>query len=254
MTTVGLIVPSSNLTIERTLIRGQVSALLAADIVVTRMPVVDISGAAASHQQFTFDALRDAALLLHDARPDVIVWTGTSALWRGVEEERTLLHALRGLVACPVISAAQGVIEALRQTGAPALGVLTPYVEDVHQEVLASMRALGFTVAADAHFDIAENFSFALIEEGRLEAELSRLALQSPAATAVVTICTNLPVAWHYDGRFVDSLVATLWLAGITANSWRETYDEFHDRLVAQLRKSALGASGIGRPSWARNS
>jgi maleate isomerase len=248
MTTVGLIVPSSNLTIERTLIRGQLSALLAADIVVTRMPVVDISGAVTSQQQFTFDALRDAALLLNDARPDVIVWTGTSAFWRGVDQERALLQSLSSVVACPVISAAQGVIEALRQTGATDIGVLTPYVEDVHQEVLASIRALGFTIAGDAHFDIAENFSFALIEEVRVEAELSRLALQGPAATAVVTICTNLPVAWHYDGRFVDSLVATLWMAGITANSWRETYDEFHDRLMAQLRKSALGASGIGRP------
>ena len=248
MTTVGLIVPSSNLMIERTLSRAQVAALLAADIVVTRMPVVDISAAPASHQQFTFDALRAAALLLRDARPDVIVWTGTSAFWRGVEEERTVLQSLSSLVACPVVSATQGVIEALRQRGATALGVLTPYVEDVHDEVLASLWALGFTVAGDAHFDVSENFSFALIAQARVEAALARLARDNPAVTALATICTNLPLALHYDGPMVDSLVATLWFAGITANSGPETYDEFHDRLVTQLRRSALGTPAIGCP------
>jgi maleate isomerase len=240
MTTVGLIVPSSNVMIERTLAQGRVGALMGADTVVTRMPVVDISGTRASRLQFTFDAMREAALLLKDAHPDVIAWTGTSGFWLGLNEERALLLSLTALVSCPVVSAAQGVVEALRLTGASEIGLLTPYVEEVHREVLATIETLGFNVVAETCLEVLENFKFSLIGEGRIETELSQLALRTQGfqQTPLAIICTNLPIAVEYEGTVVDSLVAALWFAAVKSDCSNETYGQFHARLLAQLRRS----------------
>jgi maleate isomerase len=240
--TVGLIVPSSNLTIERTLARGNVAALMGTDVVVTRMPVVEISAAEVSRHQFTFEAMRNAALLLNDARPDVIAWTGTSGFWLGLAEERELLDSLSALVRCPVVSAAEGVIGALRQMAVTDVGVLTPYVNDVHAEVLASLRTRGFNIAADSCLGHSENFGFALIDEGQIETELERLAKQvrSDPPIPLAIICTNLAVPAHFDGVVVDSVIAILWFAATAGRESKEPYCRFHDRLVARLREPVV--------------
>jgi maleate isomerase len=236
VTVIGLIVPSSNLSIERTLAAGQLSDLLNADLAVTRLSVTEISSSAVSRQQFSAEALREAATLLNEASPDVIVWTGTSGLWLGLAEEQEILDQVGSALGVPMVSAAGGVVRALSQAGDENITVLTPYVTNVHVAVLQALGALGYRVGAEHCLELSDNYRFAEVPAELIDAALLRLG-RSPGPTVVV--CTNLPIATGYRGQMIDSLVAMLWFGGVTAGATLSDYADFHERLVGRLRYSS---------------
>jgi len=106
----GLIVPSTNLTIERLLHRLSFSELFGVDIVVTRLKVATIAATSDSKRQFHPRRLRAAAQLLADARPDVIAWTGTSSFWLGVDEENWWMSETGNQLGVRITSATEAVM------------------------------------------------------------------------------------------------------------------------------------------------
>jgi maleate isomerase len=228
---VGLIVPSSNPTIER--LTGQVSlpTLFGIDVIVTRLAVRTIEAGEGSDAQFGAEPLRGAGELLGDARPDVVVWAGTSGFWRGEEREAAELRALAGAARAPATSSRRAVLAALHTTPGP-VAVLTPYIDEVHRGVVAALRQAGIAVTADRGLREVDNLAFSRITNEVLRPVLADLT--GPTGRPVAVICTNLLVV---DAALavVDSVVATLWHAARFAGAEPGGYWDAYRSVVAAV-------------------
>jgi maleate isomerase len=213
---IGLIVPSTNLTIERLLHRSGVTELFGIDVTITRLKVTTIASDPVADDQFSRANLREAALLVADSAPDVIVWTGTSSFWLGVEDEIDWMRSLGAELGVPVTSATEAVIEALRQREIKVISLFTPYEEPVHLKVTLALEELGFHVAHHRNLGITDNAAFAAIETDRIEYEVSEIAFGNP----VVVVCTGI-LALLREVEVFDSLVAFLWYSMALAGSAR---------------------------------
>ncbi len=222
---VGLIVPSSNPTIERYIASSGVSARLGVDFVCTRIRVRHIDAGADSSGQFSELEMRTAAELLVDAGVSAVLWAGTSGFWLGGAREQTVLDRVSARIGCPVGSSRQAMLAALAESGAERLAVLTPYIDVIHQAVVADLVAAGYVISAHAGLNMSHNLSFAQIPAEELAAEISKLGV---GGDPVVVVCTNmLGLCSGLDPSVfvVDSVLATLWYAarlnGATALSYR---------------------------------
>jgi maleate isomerase len=232
---VGLIVPSSNPVIEGYLQRTPVTARLGIDVLVTRARVRRIAADDDADAQFGAAALSAAAGLLADAEVSLISWAGTSGCWLGGGQEDAVLARASAAAGVPVTSSRTALLAALaEQPGAP-LGVLTPYVTEVHDRVVATVRAAGGTVVADRGLGLERNLDFAAIPAAVLEASLRALA--SAGAQSLAVVCTNvpgvLPSLAAAPFTVVDSVLATLWHAARLTGSYRRPYADCYRQACA---------------------
>lgn len=232
---VGLIVPSSNPVIEGYLQRTPVTARLGIDVLVTRARVRRIAADDDADAQFGAAALSAAAGLLADAEVSLICWAGTSGCWLGGDQEDAVLARASAAACVPVTSSRTALLAALaEQPGAP-LGVLTPYVTEVHDRVVATVRAAGGTVVADRGLGLERNLDFAAIPAAVLEASLRALA--SAGAQSLAVVCTNvpgvLPSLAAAPFTVVDSVLATLWHAARLTGSYRRPYADCYRQACA---------------------
>ncbi|HEY3736035.1 MAG TPA: hypothetical protein VGL26_01215 [Jatrophihabitans sp.] len=224
---VGLIVPSSNPTIEAFL--PAVAGVLGVSFLVTRIGVRRIAADPTSDAQFDIAGLASAAALLADAEVSLISWAGTAGFWLGVEREAAVLAAAAE-VGVPVVSSRMAMMAALEEMTDPQLGVFTPYVADIHQRVVATLSDAGYVVAGDKAMGIERNLDFAAIPADVVATELRALA--GSGATVLPLVCTNvlgtLPAMAQESALVLDSVLATLWDAtcrvGATSMSYADCY------------------------------
>ncbi|ADP81162.1 Asp/Glu racemase [Pseudofrankia inefficax] len=212
---VGLVVPSSNPTIERFLADADVRAVLGLEVVCTRLAVERIDREADG--QFAPARITAATDLLADAEVDLTVWAGTSRFWLD-----------DGL---PVLSSREAMFAALDDVGAPRVSVLTPYTDDVHEAILATVRSSGRTVAASRALGISRNLDFAAVDPTPHVRALS----EHP----VMVVCTNV-LATTGAGLIVDSIVATLWHAARLTEASSLGYADAFTSLMASRRHHDL--------------
>jgi maleate isomerase len=163
------------------------------------------------------EILRAAELLAH-AKVDVIAWSGTSSSWLGFARDARLcerITAATGIAACTAVLALN---EILSRTGARRLGLVTPYRDDVQARIVANYADAGMTVAAEQHLRIEDNYSFAEVDPGTVEAMVRIVAKATPDAIAI--LCTNMRgaplVAMLEDTLHLpiyDSVAVTIWKA-----------------------------------------
>ena len=147
---VGLIVPSSNTALEPALIEMG----LPTDEVVfhmSRARVTSVSLQRESLEQFETGPMCQAASLLADARPDVLVWAGTAGLWRGLRSDRALCDAITQLTSVPAVTTGLALVEACRWLGARRVALVTPYLVDVVDRIVKTFANEGVTVSAERH-------------------------------------------------------------------------------------------------------
>ena len=234
MTRAGLLVPSSNPTVEAFLPR--VAGVLDVQFLVTRLGVRRIAADAEADAQFDRGGLQAAAALLTDAEVAMVSWAGTSGCWLGGDREDALLAAVSAAVGVRVTSSRVALLAALAEQPGAALGVLTPYVGAVHARVVGGLAAAGHPVAADRALGIERNLDFAAIPGAVVAGELRALGARG-AATPVV-VCTNvagcLPELAGEGFVVVDSVLATLWhaarIAGATTASYAGCYRAVQER------------------------
>jgi maleate cis-trans isomerase len=202
---VGLIVPSSHPTVERLLSGGGVAAVLGIDVVVTR--------------------------LLADADVRAFVWAGTSGFRLGAGGKRAALDPVAGEMGVPAGSSREGVLAALTEAGVAEVAVRTPYVEPVHDAVVAAVTAAGFTVSASQGLGLSRNLDFAGIDPAELDGCLARLG--GDARRPVAVVCTNVAAARPAPVPVVDSVIATLWWAARMMSDMAPGYAQTHRRLIA---------------------
>ena len=189
---IGVLTPSSNTALEP-LTSAMVSTLPGVSAHFARFGVTEISLNEASLRQFDDSKILEAARLLADARVDVICWSGTSASWLGFEKDRQLCARITEATGIPATTSVLALNEILAARGARRLGLVSPYVQDVQQRIVANYRGIGIDCVAERHLDLSVNFAFSEVEPDTLRGLLREVATQRP--DAMTTMCTNLRAA-----------------------------------------------------------
>lgn len=209
----GLIVPSSNTTMEMELHDYLPEGV---SLHTSRMPLRNVT----EEELLKMSALAvESARLLKDAGVELILYGCTSGSFIGGENfEKELETKIEDEVNIPVVSTSTAIVEALKILDAQSLLVITPYTAEINEREKEFLEANSFEVLDIRGFGIEEN-----LQIGRLEPyEAYRLAKASfiEEADAIFISCTNLRTfeiihALERDLGLpvVTSNQASLWLA-----------------------------------------
>lgn len=185
----GMLTPSSN-----TILEPVTSAMLAGLPDVTahfgRFRVTEISLGDQALGQFDREPILEAARLLADARVNVIAWNGTSGGWLGLEQDRELCAAIRRETGIAATSSVLALAEILRATGVTRYGLVTPYLDEIQEKILANFKREGFDCVGERHLRDRGNFSFSEVEDDTIANMVREVAKARPQAVSV--FCTNL--------------------------------------------------------------
>jgi maleate isomerase len=191
-TLLGMLTPSSN-----TVLEPVTSAMLAGTPDITahfgRFKVTEISLNDSALGQFDNAPILAAARLLADARVQAICWNGTSAGWLGLDADRELCAAIERETGVPATSSTLALAEILNRTGQNRYGLVTPYLDEIQEKILANFASEGWTCVAERHLRDKGNFSFSEYGADVLSALMREVAAAKPQAIAV--FCTNLRAA-----------------------------------------------------------
>lgn len=186
---IGVLTPSSNTALEP-LTSAMLNSLPGVSAHFSRFTVTEISMRDQSLKQFDDSKILEAARLLADAHVDVICWSGTSASWLGFEKDQALCARITEATGIAATTSVLAFNELLALQGARTLGLVSPYVEDVQQRIVANYARSGITCVAERHLDLSVNFSFSEVEPETLRRMLREVARAQPDAMTIM--CTNL--------------------------------------------------------------
>ena len=224
---IGVLTPSSNTALEP-LTSAIVATVPGVSAHFARFTVTEISLREQSLRQFDDAPVIAAAKLLADAHVDVICWSGTSASWLGFERDQALCERIRAQTGVPATTSVLALNELLEIQRARTLGLVSPYVDDVQQRIIANYAGIGIACPAERHLDITVNFEFGNVEPATLVRMVREVAQARP--DAITILCTNLRGAQlaaaleqELGIPIYDSVSTVLWkalqLAGVPAGS-----------------------------------
>ena len=221
----GLLTPSSN-----TVLEPYASAILSGllpDVTAhfQRFTVQAIGLDDEAMNQFVDEPIVHAAEVLQDAYMDVIAWAGTSGSWRGFDVDAALCDAITSRTGVVATTSVQAINDILARTRPARLGLVTPYLGDVQDQIIANYAAAGFGIHAERHLEDRGNFSFGEYSDDLVGGLIDEVI--EDGADAVVVMCTNFRgarVAMDIESRtdvpVYDSVSATVWkcleLAGVS--------------------------------------
>ena len=181
---VGLIVPSSNTTMEEEFRRLMPHGV---SLHVARMKLVNVT----VEELFEMEKhALSAASDLADANVNVIVYGCTSgSLIGGYGYDRKIAERIEGKLQIPVVTTAGAVIKALKKLGVKKVALATPYIDEVNAKEREFLEANGFKVVSVKGLGISSN-----LEIGKLGPEVAyKLGkeVDIPGADGVFISCTN---------------------------------------------------------------
>jgi len=209
MSRVGLLLPSSNTTMEPDLYR-----MAPKDVTVhtARMMLRDVTPEGL--EEMAGEATR-AARLLKTADVDILAYGCTSgSLIRGVEWEKSLRRRLEETAGVPAVTTAGAVVEGLRALGAERVSVFTPYTDAVNMHEKSFLEAHDYRVDTMRGLGLTDNQMIGRVSMMQLESFI----VPARGSDAVFVSCTNLPVLHLVEELeerhrlpFVTSNQATMW-------------------------------------------
>ncbi|MEZ5925294.1 MAG: aspartate/glutamate racemase family protein [Hyphomicrobiaceae bacterium] len=222
---IGLVVPSSN-----TMVEQELPKLLprngSATLHFARLGVTHISGSVKSNAQFEMDRMVETAVSLADAQPDVIVWAGTAASWLGFARDEVLARRITKATGVPATTSLLALNEALETLKVRRIGLVTPYIAKLENDIIANYAAAGIEVASAERLDLTVNTDYAKVPPSRVARMCRAVAKAKP--DAIVIMCTNLagaPVAGETGKSLgipiLDSVATTLTRAFAVARQGR---------------------------------
>jgi maleate isomerase len=190
----------------------------------SRFKVTEIALSDAALRQFDASEILRAAELLAHAKVDVIAWNGTSASWLGFDRDERLceeITAATGIKACTTVLAYR---DLLRRIEARRIGLVTPYLGDVQDRIIANWNAEGLHCFAERHLSLQDNFSFAEVREAEVAGLIEDVVREG--SDAAVVLCTNMRGAGaaarlerDYGVPVLDSIAVTLWACLVATDS-----------------------------------
>ncbi|ABE36643.1 asp/Glu/Hydantoin racemase family protein [Paraburkholderia xenovorans LB400] len=211
----GILTPSSNTSLEP-LTQALVSDLTGVSVHFSRFSVTQISLGGDALGQFQPQRILQAARLLADAHVDMIGWSGTSAGWLGFDHDEALCAAITEATGIQASTSVLALNRALKAFNVERLGLVSPYLNDVQQKIIANYAGLGIDARCESHLGIRENFAFALVDEQTLDRQVADVV--AAGAQAVTTFCTNLYAAHrvaHWESEHgvpvFDTVTTVVW-------------------------------------------
>ncbi|WP_456321554.1 maleate cis-trans isomerase family protein [Palaeococcus sp. (in: euryarchaeotes)] len=203
---IGLIVPSSNTTMEMELHEALPEGV---SLHTARMPLKGVT----EEELLKMSALAvESAKLLKDADVDLILYGCTSGSFIGGENfENELEEKIEDEVKIPVVTTSSAILAALNALEAQQILVLTPYTEEINKREREFLEANEFEVLDIRGMGIVENTKI-----GRLEPyEAYRLAkaMFTEEADALFISCTNFRTF-----EIIEALEDDLGVPVITSN------------------------------------
>lgn len=195
---VGMIVPSSNVTMERELpamLRARETVALERFSIHSsrvRMRSVTPADLAAMNQQ-----AERAALELSDASPDAVVFACLVAVMaEGPGAHRRIEQQLAGVVAesgpaAPVISSAGALVDTLSQIDANRVAIIAPYLPPLTERVCDYLGAEGVDVVGAISLSVADNATVGRLPQEELLRHCE--ALPRDVDAVVLSACVQMP-------------------------------------------------------------
>jgi maleate isomerase len=185
----GMLTPSSN-----TVLEPVTSAILAGVPDVTahfgRFRVTEISMNSCALGQFENEPILAAANLLADAKVNVISWNGTSSGWLGFDADVKLCEEIKAHTGVPANTSVLALNEIFEITGVKRFGLVTPYLDEIQEKIIANYARSGFECVGEQHLKDRGNFSFSEYTEERIAELIRTVAKSKPQAISV--FCTNM--------------------------------------------------------------
>lgn len=211
---VGMLTPSSN-----TVLEPYTSAIFATlggaeTVHFARFRVVEISMSEASQSQFALEPILEAAERLSEAKVGCIAWNGTSAAWLGLDKDRALCQRIEGQTGIFATSTMLAFEEYYQRQNVRRLGLVTPYLSEIQNLIIANLANRGIEVVADRRLEDKGNFSFAEHDLDLIRSMIRDVAKTKPDAISIV--CTNFrgaPIAAEMEEEIgipvIDSVSVT---------------------------------------------
>jgi len=196
---VGLLVPSSNTTMET-----EVPALLRAREHVRPDDAFTLHSARLRMEDVTPEGLRAmndqtgrAAMELADLRPDVVATACLVAIMaQGPGSHRTAEAEIESILErehapAPVVSSAGALVDGLHALGARRVGIVAPYLRELTELVVAYIEDAGIEVADAIGLEVPDNRAVAALDPHDLERHWRRLDLRGCDAL-VLSACVQM--------------------------------------------------------------
>lgn len=194
---VGLIVPSSNVTIET-----EVPRMLGGEVAEGRLTFH--SSRAVLHQvdPESLDRMVAAsdrcAAELSDARVDVLVYACLVAVMaRGAGAHEQIEQRLAGVARdsgcdAPIVSSAGALVRTLERMGARRAAIITPYAPALTELVAAYIESCGCEVASSVSLGVTDNVEVGRLDPLRLTEHARRLQLDG-VDVVIASACVQMP-------------------------------------------------------------
>ncbi|GAB3063843.1 maleate cis-trans isomerase family protein [Virgibacillus ainsalahensis] len=196
---VGLIVPSSNTTMET-----EIPAMLQKRMKIkpetftfhsSRMRMKQVS----PEELKKMDADSDrCALELSDARCDVLAYACLVAImcqgpgYHTYSEERLSKVVEENSGESSVVSSAGALIEGIKKIGAKRVAVITPYMKNLTNQVIEYITADGIEVVDSISLEVADNLEVGRLDPENLIGHADKLNIQN-ADAVVLSACVQMP-------------------------------------------------------------
>ncbi|MGQ9601956.1 MAG: maleate cis-trans isomerase family protein [Candidatus Bipolaricaulia bacterium] len=212
---IGLIIPSSNTTMEAEFARHLPEGV---SVHSTRVPLERVTAVELTKMA---ERAEEAAQLLADAQVDLIVYgCTTGSLIGGKGYDLELERRIRETTGIPALTTARAVLEVLRARGLKRIAVATPYIDEVNEKEREFLIANGFKVVAIRGLGLLQNLEIGM-QDPYVAFKLGKeLMVDHPEAEGLFISCTNFrtleitrPLSDELGKPVVSSNQATLWLA-----------------------------------------
>jgi maleate isomerase len=181
---IGLIIPSSNCLAEA---QFHKYAPRGVDVQVTRLRMTG-----KWHRPFeeSADRIAEAAAALSDTNPGIIVFNCTAnSMEGGLKGETQVREIVQKASACPAITTAQAIAEALRLLRMKKLVLISPYIAATNRKEIQFLSEAGFEVIHDLGLGLGGGADYINVTPARWR----EIALQNtrPDADGYLLSCTN---------------------------------------------------------------
>jgi maleate isomerase len=184
---VGLIIPSSNTTVEPDFLRA-----LPAGVTMHAARMYLAETTAEAERSMIYDHAPIAVTDLASLRPHVVAFACTSGgAILGAEGEAQLIGNIARETGAQVVSTNTAVGTAIERLGRKRIAVLTPYVEELNTAIQAGLERRGLTVVHMAGLGITDNFGIGSVTPGEIVAFAERELARSETYDLLFVSCTN---------------------------------------------------------------
>lgn len=183
---VGVIVPSSNTTVETDFIRALPDGIT---FHAARMFIAETT--AEAERRMIYDYVPRAVTDLATLRPHVVAFACTSGgAILGADGETALIGNIARETGAFVVSTNDAVGKAMERLGRRRIAVLTPYVDELNAAICAGLERRGLTVVHIAGLGITDNFDIGNVTPDEILAFAER-ELASRQFDLLFVSCTN---------------------------------------------------------------